>query len=251
MNQYTINTEVVLVIFKRQLDIELSRTGLYFWLLQLTASYLIQVWSTTEGFLKWHQSHLNSEATWDPSLVISEVCCACFVALGGVKTLVQGSEKRVVQSFIFLITSGLASDLVAVIRALSSWAGVLELGPACCGLSWACWAELNAHLGIHPPSVTCASGCSWWAWKILGSHRGSLTRRSKQVHAAGVGEKDESWNGLKEPPITAEGGEWCHHQKEQTAGGFCPLHCVFFHCWANSHLLGIASFFIPRGTDVT
>lgn len=94
MNQYTINTEVVLVIFKRQLDIELSRTGLYFWLLQLTASYLIQVWSTTEGFLKWHQSRLNSEATWDPSLVISEVCCAGFVALGGVKTLVQDSGKK-------------------------------------------------------------------------------------------------------------------------------------------------------------
>lgn len=71
--------------------------------------------------------------------------------------------------------------------------------------------------------------------------KGSLARRSKQVHAAGVGEKDESWKGLKESPSTAEGGEWCHHQKEQTVGGFCPLHCAFFHCWANSHLLGITS----------
>lgn len=52
--------------------------------------------------------------------------------------------------------------------------------------------------------------------------------------------------GLKEPPITAEGGEWCHHQKEQTAGGFGPLHCIFFHCWTNSHLLGIASLYVQR-----
>lgn len=42
MDQYNIHTEVVSVIFKRQLDIVPSRTGLYFWLLQQTASYLFQ-----------------------------------------------------------------------------------------------------------------------------------------------------------------------------------------------------------------
>lgn len=71
--------------------------------------------------------------------------------------------------------------------------------------------------------------------------KGLLARRSKQVHAAGMGEKDESWKKLKEPPITAEGGEWCHHQKEQTAAGFCPLLCTLCHCWEKSHLLGVAS----------
>lgn len=28
-----------------------------------------------------------------------------------------------------------------------------------------------------------------------------LARRSKQVRAAGMGEKGESWKGLKEPPL--------------------------------------------------
>lgn len=54
------------------------------------------------------------------------------MALGDAKTLAQDSDKRVVHSFIFLIASGLAPDLVPVARALSRWAGGLELDPACC-----------------------------------------------------------------------------------------------------------------------